>query len=201
VKMVDAGKWDLVVLQEQSTLSGKEVDGKVVLGELGPFHASVRDWVKRIRGAKATPILFMTWARRNEPAIAGTQQGLADAYDAIGRELGVTVAPVGLAWGESRRRLQSLDLHMWDASHPSSAGSYLAGLILYSTLTGRSPLGAPNVIQGRPTVSAGGGEGMMAVDPTLKVPLVDVNLPTAIALQQVAESVITRRTSTVTTSP
>ena len=192
VKMLDSGKWDFVVLQEQSTLSGKEADGKIALGEHGPFHASVRDWVKRIRATGATPILFMTWARRNEPAIAGMQQGLADAYDMIGRELGVAVAPVGLAWGETRRRLQSFDLHMWDASHPSSAGSYLTGLILYSTLTGRSPLGAPNVIQGRPTVS--GVEGMMAVDPTVKVPLVDLSLPTAIALQEAAASIIARRT-------
>lgn len=201
VKMLDTGKWDFVVLQEQSTLSGKEVEGKIALGEHGPFHASVRDWVKRIRATGTTPILFMTWARRNEPRIAGMQQGLADAYDLIGRELGVTVAPVGLAWAESRRRLQSLDLHVWDASHPSSAGSYLAGLILYSTLTGKSPLGAPNVIQGRPTVSAGGADAMMmVVDPTLKVPLVDLSLPTAIALQESAASVIARRMSAVTTA-
>jgi hypothetical protein len=200
LKMLDTGEWDFVVLQEQSTLNGKEIDGKLVLGEYGPFHASVRDWVKRIRATRATPVLFMTWARRNEPAITGMQQGLADAYDTIGRELGVPVAPVGLAWGESRRRLQSLDLHIWDASHPSSAGSYLAALILYSTLTGKSPLGAPNVIQGRPTVSGSGAEGMTTVDPTLKVPLVDLNLPTAIALQQAAAAVIVRRTSDVTTS-
>ena len=200
VKLLDTGKWDFVVLQEQSTLSGKEGDGKVTLGEHAPFHASVRDWAKRIRATGAMPMLFMTWARRNEPAMAGMQQGLADAYDTIGRELEVTVAPVGLAWGEARRRLQSLDLHTWDASHPSSAGSYLAGLIMYSTLTGKSPIGAPNVIQGRPTVSSGGAGSMMAVDPTLKVPLVDLNLPTAIALQQVAAAVAARRTSSVTTS-
>lgn len=195
-KALNTAKWDFVVLQEQSTLSGKEVDGKITLGDNGPFHASVREWVERIRATGAKPILFMTWARRYAPPLAGMQQELADAYDSIGRELGVTVAAAGLAWAESRRRLPSLDLHMWDASHPSSAGSYLAGLIMYSALTGKSPLGAPNLIQGRPTVPAGQGEEiMMVIDPTLKVPLVDLNPATAIALQQAAASVMARRIS------
>jgi hypothetical protein len=195
LKSLSSGKWDFVILQEQSTLDGKDVDGKATVGDYGPFHASVREWVKRIRGTGATPILFMTWARRNEPPLAGMQQELANAYDTIGRELGVKVAPVGLAWAESRRRLQSVDLHVWDGSHPSSAGSYLAGLILHSTLTGRPPLGAPNLIQGRPTVGTGTGDMIMVIDPTLKVPLVDLNPATAIALQQAAADVVARRTS------
>ena len=54
-------------------------------------------------------------------------------------------------------------------------------LVFYSTLTGRNPSGAPAVIKGRPTVVM--ADGQTNVDPTLKVPLVDLREATAAQLQ------------------
>jgi len=183
-KQLQAGHWDYVVLQEQSLLGGKVVDGKTTVGDPAEFFNSIREWVRRIRSVGANPILYMTWARREPPSDAAkVQKQLADAYLTIGQELEVKVAPVGLAWAETRRRLRTLDLHIWDSSHPTMAGSYLAACVIFSTLTGRSPIGAPTVILGHP--ASDGPEGIV-VDPKLQVPLVDLPGATATELQKVA---------------
>jgi hypothetical protein len=53
---------------------------------------------------------------------------------------GATVAPVGDAWAMSYAKNPGLLLHVKDASHPSFAGSYLAGLVLYRTIYTGKPL-------------------------------------------------------------
>ena len=185
MKQLQTGHWDYVVLQEQSLLGGSDVGGKVVVGNPAEFFKAAREWVLKIRGVKSTPILYMTWARRTAAAeVARVQNEIADAYRAIGRELGVKVAPVGLGWVEARRRLRTVDLHIWDNSHPTAAGSYLAGLILYSTLTGQSPVGAPATVFGHPANED--PDGIAVVDTKLKVPLVDLREATANELQEAA---------------
>ena len=79
----------------------------------------------------------MTWARRGAKESEASK--IFDAYEYIGHELDLTVAPAGLAWKEAHRRLRTLDLHIYDASHPTEAGSYLTALVIYTTLTGRNP--------------------------------------------------------------
>jgi hypothetical protein len=166
------------------------VDNRPVLGNPTDFAESVRAWVQRIQAARAKPILYMTWARRVAPLDAAKmQQELATAYLAVGRELGVKVAPVGLAWAEARRRFRTLDLHIWDASHPTTAGSYLAGLVIYATITGRNPTGAPSVVFGRPT--EGGGQNV-AILADLRVPLVDLRDATALELQKTAWEIVSQ---------
>jgi hypothetical protein len=140
----------------------------------------------------------MTWPRRLPRPDSGVQpmaKAVADAYLGIGRELSVPVAPVGLAWEETRRRIPALDLHIWDGSHPNQTGSYLAGLVVYATLTGRSPIGAPSVIYGRPftTVPAatfGGTIDWRVVDPDLRINLVDLREATAGELQRIAAKIV-----------
>lgn len=181
-------RWDFVVLQEQSLLAGRMTNGKAELGDVARFHASVRELVSRIRAVKATPVLYMTWARRPDlvaDRLAMTRQ-LADAYLSIGRELGVSVAPVGLAWAESAKRLFTLDLHQWDGSHPMPAGSYLAACVLYSTLTSRSAIGAPAVVRGRPVHPSDTDELEAVLDRGRVVPLVDLPFDTATELQRVS---------------
>jgi hypothetical protein len=183
VQQLQTGGWNYVVLQEQSLLGGSVVDGKTVVGAPVEFYASVREWVRRIRATGATPILYMTWARREPADAVRVQKELAEAYQRIGHELQVRVAPVGLAWAEARRRLRTIDLHIWDGSHPTPIGSYLAALVMYSTLTGRSALGAPALIYGHPTIDLADAS---VVDASVRVPLADVRDATARALQDIA---------------
>jgi hypothetical protein len=142
---IDEGGWDVVILQEQSNLGGGTVNGESRLSPPTIFHESVRKFVPRIRAAGATPLLMMTWARRDRPQ---EQAPLTDAYRRIGEELNVPVAPVGLAWAAARSRWPYLDLFVEDGSHPNPGGSYLAACVLYVALTGRDPRGgatAPDV--------------------------------------------------------
>lgn len=188
MSLLQAGGWDYVILQEFSTLGGEI--GKPEVGDPEPFYDSVRQFVPKILAAGAKPVLLMTWARRGAPESEAKK--LFDAYQHIGAELDVKVVPAGVAWAEAHRRLRTLDLHIYDASHPTEAGSYLTALVIYATLTGRDPRGAPAVILGHP-IDTG---GITAVpDTTLTVPLVELGPATAAELQRVAWDTVSRQTS------
>ena len=51
--------------------------------------------------------------------------------------------PVGQAWLDAWSRDSDLALYGPDDFHPSVEGSYLAALVIYSRLSGRSPVGLP----------------------------------------------------------
>jgi hypothetical protein len=127
---IEKGGYDAVVLQEQSTLPVKNA---------ARMHENVRLFDTAIRAAGAKTVLYMTWARRTAP---DAQQAIADAYLSIGRELGATVAPVGLAWQRFLRAHDQPVLHDRDNSHPTPAGSYLAACVFLGVLFGESPVGA-----------------------------------------------------------
>lgn len=140
------GKWDYVVLQEQSTLGmSKVVDGIPQINDPAEFHAAARIFDTEIKKLGAKPVFYMTWARQNNPA---SQPLLTDAYTKIGKELNDTVAPVGLAWQAVLKARPDLGLHVADKSHPNPAGSYLAACVFYATLYGQSPEGLTGRITG-----------------------------------------------------
>ena len=120
-------KWDYVVLQEQSTLPIKNPKR---------FHENVREFVPAINESGAQMVLYMTWARKNEPQ---NQALLTDGYNKIGDELGATVVPVGVAWQNLLEKHDRPILHTEDGSHPTFAGSYLAACTFYATLFGGDP--------------------------------------------------------------
>jgi hypothetical protein len=173
--------WDYVVLQEQSVLGGGSENGEAHLSPPTIFHQSVRKLVPEIRAAGATPILLMTWARRDH---ADEQEKLTDAYLSIAAEMDVQVARAGMAWQEAGRRWPDLDLHVADGSHPNPAGSYLTACVLYETLTGRSARGATALVNGHPY-----SRRDKAVDTTQTVPLVSITDDLAARLQDTAASV------------
>lgn len=159
------GDWDWIVLQEQSTLGTSYDADAGKLGGSEAFHAATRELVRMIRAENVQAALFMTWAKAAFPAQSET---LSRAYRAIGTELGLPVANVGEAWAEVGRVRPSLNLHTSDGSHPTAAGSYLAACVIYATLTGRNPLGAPREIAGAPWDMAGPVESSQ---PTILVSL------------------------------
>lgn len=132
-KVIATEGYDCVVLQEQSTLPVKNAVR---------FHENVRLFDEAIRSAGSKMVLYLTWARRNAPE---SQQKLSDAYRSIGRELGATVVPVGVAWEQFLAKHNAPVLHDKDESHPTLAGSYLAACVFYAALFGDSPVGAPAV--------------------------------------------------------
>ena len=136
LKAIEGGYYDHVVLQEQSTLPVKNAKR---------MHENVRLFDEAIKAAGASTALYMTWARRNAPE---SQQAITDAYAGIGRELGATVVPVGLAWQRFLGKHDQPVLHDKDQSHPTLAGSYLAACTFLAMLFKESPVGIDGEVAG-----------------------------------------------------
>jgi hypothetical protein len=136
LKAIQGGHYDHVVLQEQSTLPVKNAKR---------MHENVRLFDKAIKAADAKTALYMTWARQNAPE---SQQAITDAYTDIGRELGATVVPVGLAWQRFLGKHDQPVLHDKDQSHPTLAGSYLAACVFLAVLNEESPVGIASEVAG-----------------------------------------------------
>ncbi len=130
---LQASRWDYVVLQEQSTLPIKNPKRT---GE------NIREFDATIKAAQAQTVLYMTWARQNAPE---TQAALSETYAEVGREIGATVVPAGLAWQHCLAAHPAIVLHDKDQSHPNLAGSYLAACSFYLTLFSGRSKSIPNI--------------------------------------------------------
>lgn len=133
-RAIQETRYDYVVLQEQSTLPVKNALR---------MHENIRLFDQAIKAAGAKTALYLTWARQNAPE---TQIAITDAYTTIGKELGATILPVGIAWQNFLRETSSdknsrMLLHDKDQSHPTLAGSYLAACVFFAGLFGESPGG------------------------------------------------------------
>jgi len=129
--LIRSQPWDVVVLQEQSTLPVKNATR---------YHENVRLFAEVIREQGARIVLYLVWARRNAPE---AQAVLNDASHTIAREIGADIAPVGPAWERLRSEPNAPEVFAPDGSHPTPAGTYLAACVFYATLLGRSPAGLP----------------------------------------------------------
>jgi hypothetical protein len=136
------GRWDVVILQEQSQFPSVPWSRD---NEMAP---AARSLVQEIRGIGARPLLFSTWAHRDgwpEQGLSseGAMQSAIDAaYLALGRQLGVGVAPVGQAWSTMLAVDPSVRLWRDDGSHPTSSGTFLAAAVFYAALFDGDPVAA-----------------------------------------------------------
>lgn len=130
-KLIRSRRWDYVVLQDQSTMGLKN-------------PAQLKEYVAKFdvecRGNGARTALYLTWARKHA---LDRQREITAAYEEAARDIGAIVVPVGVAWQRVIKLQPKLALHVWDRSHPSLAGSYLAACVFYATLIGQSPVGLP----------------------------------------------------------
>ena len=126
---IATGRYDYVVLQEQSTLPVKNAQR---------MAENVRLFDEAIKQAGSKTVLYMTWARQHAP---NTQQAITDAYNSIGEEVGAIVVPVGLAWQSFLSQHDQPVLYDRDQSHPTLAGSYLAACVFLAALLKINPVG------------------------------------------------------------
>ena len=136
LREIESGRYDWVVLQEQSTLPVKNATR---------MHENIRLFDEPIRASGARMALYLTWARANAP---GAQRAITDAYTTIGAELGATIVPVGLAWERVLAKAKHPVLHDKDGSHPTLAGSYLAACVFLTVLFGENPVGITSDLKG-----------------------------------------------------
>ena len=131
VRTIREEPWTLVVLQQGPS-------------SLAESQAALRDYTKRFdaevrrRGASVT--LYGVWppASRSQAFDAVTA-----SYAQAARDVGGTLVPVGEGWRAAWRRDASLQFYGADGFHPSPTGTYLAALMFFERITGRSPIGLP----------------------------------------------------------
>lgn len=137
MRLLDGRRWSAVVLQAQRYST---------TGRYTYSTAEAQELVRRTRRQGALPVLFPEWPRRG---IDETQR-IYDLHVGIARAEPACVAPVGQAWDLAARRFPQLVLHADDGNHAAPAGSYLTALMLYTTITGASPLALPDSDNGVP---------------------------------------------------
>ena len=124
-------KWDYVILQAYST--GPIQDKK-------EFLDTVQRLCKQIRENGAIPILYATWAFKQNGiklAVSGLDydrmyQQLYDAYHEAGVQSGAPVADVGTAFYETPEKR---NLYARDDYHPNKRGSNLAAKTIAAVIT------------------------------------------------------------------
>jgi hypothetical protein len=179
LKALHESKWDIVVLQEQSTLGvNYYVDSMVRIAGDQVFRPYAEKWASEIRLAGATPMVYLTWARKATPE---DQAALSSAYMRAAADFGAKVAPVGIAWERLREQQPSLELFYGDGSHPSPAGSYLAACTFYASIFHQSPVGLPGRISGKPV-----NLETTKAEPGKEFVLIDLSRQQAHALQEAA---------------
>ncbi len=133
-KAIGQGPWDYVVLQQ----------GPSALDE---SRRSLLDYVarfaKEIRAAGARPAIYMVW-----PSSSRTSDfdDVSQSYRMAARQVDGLLFPVGEAWRAAWKRDSKLALYSKDGLHPTPAGSYLAALVMYGRLYGKSPVGLPGTL-------------------------------------------------------
>lgn len=126
-KLIQSGEWDYVVLQAQKySTSGKytyPTDGAIQLSELA-------------NQAGAKIIMYPEWSRAGVP---DEYIRIKDIHNAIARQTGAQVAPIGEAWQEAGKSLDPKRLYAPDGNHATEKGSYLNACVFYSMITKQRP--------------------------------------------------------------
>jgi hypothetical protein len=118
--------YDVVVLQEDLPET-----------TVADFREYARKFVAEIKETGARPVLLMAWAYKRLGWISMAQ--IAQAHREAAKELGIDVAPVGLAWERAAQQRPDLNLFKEDQEHPSIYGTYLATAVVYATVYGSNP--------------------------------------------------------------
>ena len=90
--------------------------------------------------------LYGVWPDRSRLAFFDQ---VSEAYRLAAERVGGVYLPAGEAWRAAWRRDSTLALYGPDDFHPSVLGTYVAALVIYQRLTGRSPVGLPGRLRSK----------------------------------------------------
>lgn len=128
---IAAGHWDYVVIQARTDVALPELETYVPLYD------------EAIRKAGAKTILFVPSSQL--AAYPAAVRKANDMQLEFGKKSGILVAPAGHVWirylGPKPSETQLLELYAPDKIHPGGKGTYLYACLLYSVITGKSPVG------------------------------------------------------------
>jgi hypothetical protein len=125
------GGWNTVVLQQGP--SSLETSRTLLV-------AYARAFADPIRAVGARPALYQVWPTVDR---AVDFPRANESYRIAAESVQGILFPVGEAWLAAQRIDRSIPLYAFDGLHPGAEGSYLAALVMYATLYGKSPAGLP----------------------------------------------------------
>ena len=139
--LINQDNWDYVVLQGAGTLMA--YPDYYTHHPVYPALITLQD--KIYSNSESTKMIFcLPWAFEDGMV---WKEGWTDMYDEMqnkinvntieyARDIGFTIAPVGIAWQEvlKDKNYPLHYLHMSDWNHPSLRGSYLMACVLYATI-------------------------------------------------------------------
>ncbi|MCQ2501968.1 MAG: hypothetical protein MJ117_11570 [Lachnospiraceae bacterium] len=115
------GHYDYIVLQEHAHPFGPEEKLYDAVWQLD-------EW---IQSAKAKTVIYMTWAKKDEPDM---QERMTTAHEQIARETGALLAPVGKEWWKYQKENPTVEFYAPDGQHASEYGSWFAAKYIWNTI-------------------------------------------------------------------
>lgn len=136
VRQIRKGGWEWVVLQQGP--SSVEINRDTL-------RLATKAFAAEMELVDATPALFSAWPSR--PRIQDFPRAI-ESYQLAAADVDGIFLPVATGWLEARERDLEINLYS-DGLHPSPAGAYLAALVIYGKLLGKSPVGLPSSLRTR----------------------------------------------------
>ena len=102
------------------------------------FYKYVKKHSQSIRSKGIEPILFMSWPYKNKPEM---QQQLEKEFFKASKLNNLRMVPAGPAFLFVNKNFSNINLYTEDLRHPSKEGTYLAALMVFTTLSKKSPVG------------------------------------------------------------
>ena len=133
-RAIAKGGWTFVVLQQGPSALAESRSLLIDYGQR--FDREIR----RVSGRTA---FFMVWPSRQR---FGDFDGVSRSYRAAAEATGGLILPAGDAWRALWRRDSKQGLYGDDGFHPSALGSYLASLVIYQGLSGRTASELPPLV-------------------------------------------------------
>jgi hypothetical protein len=129
LERIKNGRWDVVVLQEQSQLP---------VFDYATFSQAVKGLQRIILEAGATPMLLMTWERPDSLVRGVSTENMLNVFKKVSAETGIQVSYAGYLFGKVKQNRPDIALYVNDG-HPTLAGSYLASCVLFKSIFKTSP--------------------------------------------------------------
>ncbi len=128
INKIKSNKWNLVILQEQST---RPVNNPDLFLE---FASKLNSEIKNNGSLTA---LYLTWAVKDSPSEIGP---ISSAYEKTGTQINAKVVPVGKVWDYFVKNNSTIDLYSTDRKHPSLSGTFLTACVFYQSLFAKNPV-------------------------------------------------------------
>jgi hypothetical protein len=140
-KALQQNGYNTIILQEQSS---RPVE------EFALFKQSVQTIAAIAQKYKTEVVLYINWWRAD---MAVEQSQWDNNFRVVANTTKSKLAPVGTAWANAVKSGVNIQtLRHSDGIHAAPAGSYLAALTIYSSLTGLNPVGLPRQFKVTPSV-------------------------------------------------